>query len=245
MIKEKRVYFFKQHFDTHSDNNNQKPGQLSKMADRDQYRQRGQKRSGKSDGAVRNDKAIEKIEFNMVPIFSVHSGNLVVESKGDPNNHGDYIYHKLSVPSDVDFKTIQTKVIGDKLIVSADKTHTSPPPPLPQLSRTVASASPASSTSSSFRSSPTPRSFQQSVFDSKNMFPERNKLDSFGGLFADPYMGSFPTHGSNRTYDVTTNNDSTFVASVPLGREFIGHPEAVDISVNGQTVKLKVSGTIK
>lgn len=53
-------------------------------------------------------------------------------------------------------------------------------------------------------------------------------------------MSSFPSHGSSRTYDVTTNNDTKFIASVPLGREFIGHPEAVDISVNGQTVKLKV-----
>ena len=183
----------------------------------------------------------QRTTYTLLKTFSVHGGNLVVESKGDRTDHGDYIYHKLSVPSDVDFKTIQTRVIADKLIVSADKMQTSPQPP-PQISRTVASASPASSTSSSFRSSPTPRSFQQSVFDSKSMFPERNKLDSFGGLFSDPYMAAFPTHhGSNRTYDVTTNNDSTFVASVPLGREFLGHPEAVDISVSGQTVKLKVS----
>ena len=54
-------------------------------------------------------------------------------------------------------------------------------------------------------------------------------------------MSSFPSQGSNRTYDVTNNDDTKFVASVPLGREFINHPEAVDISVNGQTVKLKVT----
>ena len=71
--------------------------------------------------------------------------------------------------------------------------------------------------------------------------PSLFQRDNFGSsLFNDPYMSSFPSHGSSRTYDVTTNNDTKFVASVPLGREFIGHPEAVDISVNGQTVKLKV-----
>ena len=51
----------------------------------------------------------------------MHNGNLVVESKDRNSDHSDYIYHKLSVPKEVDFKTIQTKVVGDKLIVSADK----------------------------------------------------------------------------------------------------------------------------
>ena len=73
-------------------------------------------------------------------LFRVHNGNLVVESKDGDRGQDDYIYHKLTVPTDVDFKTIQTKVVGDKLIVSADKIHHSPPP------RNV--ASPASSTSS-------------------------------------------------------------------------------------------------
>ena len=62
-----------------------------------------------------------KSEHKLHNEFRVHNGNLVVESKDRNSDHGDYIYHKLSVPKEVDFKTIQTKVVGDKLIVSADK----------------------------------------------------------------------------------------------------------------------------
>ena len=145
--------------------------------------------------------------------------------------------------------------MGDKLIVSADKIHHSPPP------RNV--ASPASSTSSYTRfmvklftfkiwtlcapfnrsTTPSKSKLAPSFFSrpTEQSSPSLFQRDNFGSsLFNDPYMSSFPSHGSSRTYDVTTNNDTKFVASVPLGREFIGHPEAVDISVNGQTVKLKV-----
>ena len=68
-------------------------------------------------------------------------------------------------------------------------------------------------------------------------------------LFPDPYGSSFPSSvssfpsssSSNRTYDVARNDAEKFIARVPLGPEFIDHPEAVDVTVNNQTVKLKAS----
>ena len=57
----------------------------------------------------------------IIDLFRIHNGNLIVESKGGNTGQADYVYHKLSVPTDVDFKTLQTGIRGNLLIVSANK----------------------------------------------------------------------------------------------------------------------------
>ena len=61
------------------------------------------------------------VRRSLIHLFRIHNGNLIVESKGGNTGQADYVYHKLSVPTDVDFKTLQTGIRGNLLIVSANK----------------------------------------------------------------------------------------------------------------------------
>ena len=153
----------------------------------------------------------------------------------------------MTVPSDVDFKSISTAVKGPILIVSAEKVKNQ---------EKQSKQEPQTSTSSSYSSS-TPLQDRRSGFgdtfgsfgrDKSSFFesPLLKRSDTgFGSdsIFNSPRLASFPREGTS-TYEVTVNDDEKFEAKVPLP-EFKNNPEKVTVDMYGHTVKLKAQMEIR